>query len=237
MTKIQAKTIPPLLEGKDVLGAAKTGAGKTLAFLVPTIELLSKVQFTARNGTGAIVISPTRELSLQTYGVLRDLCSHSGHTQTHGLIIGGANRRAEAERLSRASTSHRDPAVCLITSRTRAFCSVTLIRHGRGRPHPRAGFRGGDAADPAPAAAAATDGALQRDADEKGRGPRAPLDPRHGDSTASTMTGGRDGELSRAGLCHVPERQTAAAAVHLLAQPEEKIMVGGGAPPLRLRRL
>ena len=99
MTKIQAKTIPPLLEGKDVLGAAKTGAGKTLAFLVPTIELLSKVQFTARNGTGAIVISPTRELSLQTYGVLRDLCSHSGHTQTHGLIIGGANRRAEAERL------------------------------------------------------------------------------------------------------------------------------------------
>jgi len=99
MTKIQAKTIPPLLTGKDVLGAAKTGAGKTLAFLIPAIELLSKVQFATRNGTGAIIISPTRELSLQTYGVLRDLSQHSGHTQTHGLIIGGANRRAEADRL------------------------------------------------------------------------------------------------------------------------------------------
>merc|ERR1719408_52770 len=44
-----------------------------------------------------ICISPTRELALQIYGVLRELCAH--HRQTHGLVIGGANRRAEADKL------------------------------------------------------------------------------------------------------------------------------------------
>ncbi|KAK7694373.1 ATP-dependent RNA helicase [Cerrena zonata] len=42
MTPIQEKSIPPLLAGKDVLGAARTGSGKTLAFLIPAIELLHR---------------------------------------------------------------------------------------------------------------------------------------------------------------------------------------------------
>ena len=40
-------------------------------------------------GTGAIIISPTRELSLQIYGVLRDLMENAAHIQTHGLVMGG----------------------------------------------------------------------------------------------------------------------------------------------------
>lgn len=63
--KIQARAIPPLLEGKDVLGAARTGSGKTLAFLVPAVELLYQIRFTPRNGTGVVVICPTRELAIQ----------------------------------------------------------------------------------------------------------------------------------------------------------------------------
>ena len=51
--------------GKDVLGAARTGSGKTLAFLVPAVELLYNVRFAPRNGTGVIVICPTRELAIQ----------------------------------------------------------------------------------------------------------------------------------------------------------------------------
>ena len=82
-----------------MVGAAKTGSGKTLAFLIPIIELLTKVQFTRKQGAGAIVISPTRELSLQIYGVLRDIMEHSEYLQTHGLIMGGANRKAEADKL------------------------------------------------------------------------------------------------------------------------------------------
>jgi ATP-dependent RNA helicase DDX18/HAS1 len=48
-----------------------------------------------------IVISPTRELAMQIYGVLQELCSHGKHTQTYGLIMGGANRGTEAEKLRR----------------------------------------------------------------------------------------------------------------------------------------
>ncbi|KRZ89742.1 putative ATP-dependent RNA helicase pitchoune [Trichinella sp. T8] len=98
MTEIQAQTIPSLLEGRDVMGAAKTGSGKTLAFLVPAVELLYKLRFLPRNGTGCIVISPTRELSMQTYGVLIELLKY--HSITHGLVIGGANRKIEAAKLS-----------------------------------------------------------------------------------------------------------------------------------------
>ncbi|OMH83338.1 ATP-dependent RNA helicase HAS1 [Zancudomyces culisetae] len=97
MTEVQARTIPPLLAGRDVLGAAKTGSGKTLAFLVPAIELLSKLKYKPRNGTGVIIISPTRELCLQIFTVLKELMRF--HSQTYGVVIGGANRKAEADKL------------------------------------------------------------------------------------------------------------------------------------------
>ena len=50
MTEIQARAIPPLLEGRDLVGAAKTGSGKTLAFLIPAAELMHKLKFMPRNG-------------------------------------------------------------------------------------------------------------------------------------------------------------------------------------------
>ena len=99
MTEIQRKSIPPLLAGKDVLGAAKTGSGKTLAFLIPAVEMLSSLRFKPRNGTGVIIVSPTRELALQIFGVARELMEHQ--SQTYGIVIGGANRRAEAEKLAK----------------------------------------------------------------------------------------------------------------------------------------
>ncbi|KAL9119586.1 MAG: hypothetical protein Q9187_003860 [Circinaria calcarea] len=99
MTEIQQRGIPPLMAGRDVLGAAKTGSGKTLAFLIPAVEMLSALRFKPRNGTGVIVVSPTRELALQIFGVARELMAH--HSQTYGIVIGGANRRAEAEKLAK----------------------------------------------------------------------------------------------------------------------------------------
>ncbi|EEB09463.1 ATP-dependent RNA helicase Has1 [Schizosaccharomyces japonicus yFS275] len=97
MTEVQARTIPPLLAGRDVLGAAKTGSGKTLAFLIPAIETLYSLKFKPRNGTGVIIVSPTRELALQIFGVAKELLKY--HHQTFGIVIGGANRRAEADKL------------------------------------------------------------------------------------------------------------------------------------------
>ncbi|XP_033965215.1 ATP-dependent RNA helicase DDX18 [Pseudochaenichthys georgianus] len=98
MTEIQHKSIRPLLEGRDVLAAAKTGSGKTLAFLIPSIELIYKLKFMPRNGTGVVILTPTRELAMQTYGVLKELIQH--HVHTFGLIMGGSNRSAEAQRLA-----------------------------------------------------------------------------------------------------------------------------------------
>ncbi|KAG0416376.1 hypothetical protein HPB47_006473 [Ixodes persulcatus] len=99
MTEIQAKTIPHLLEGRDMVAAAKTGSGKTLAFLIPAVELLSKLKFMPRNGTGALVIAPTRELAMQTFGVLQELLTHQN--QTLGLIMGGTSRQSEANKLAK----------------------------------------------------------------------------------------------------------------------------------------
>ncbi|KAM4626631.1 ATP-dependent RNA helicase DDX18 [Discoglossus pictus] len=98
MTEIQHKSIRPLLEGRDVLAAARTGSGKTLAFLIPAIELVYRLRFMPRNGTGVLILSPTRELAMQTYGVLKELMAH--HVHTFGLIMGGSNRSAEAQKLA-----------------------------------------------------------------------------------------------------------------------------------------
>ncbi|XP_053453899.1 ATP-dependent RNA helicase DDX18 isoform X1 [Nycticebus coucang] len=98
MTEIQHKSIKPLLEGRDLLAAAKTGSGKTLAFLIPAVELIVKLKFMPRNGTGVLILSPTRELAMQTFGVLKELMTH--HVHTYGLVMGGSNRSAEAQKLA-----------------------------------------------------------------------------------------------------------------------------------------
>uniref|UniRef100_A0A8I3MTD1 ATP-dependent RNA helicase n=1 Tax=Canis lupus familiaris TaxID=9615 RepID=A0A8I3MTD1_CANLF len=95
MTEIQHKSIRPLLEGRDLLAAAKTGSGKTLAFLIPAVELIVKLKFMPRNGV--LILSPTRELAMQTFGVLKELMMY--HVHTYGLIMGGSNRSAEAQKL------------------------------------------------------------------------------------------------------------------------------------------
>ena len=61
MTPIQAMTIPPILEGKDIVGQAQTGTGKTIAFAIPIIEAVKQ----RSKRTHAIVLCPTRELAIQ----------------------------------------------------------------------------------------------------------------------------------------------------------------------------
>jgi ATP-dependent RNA helicase DDX10/DBP4 len=87
MTDIQNACIPHALRGRDILGAARTGSGKTLAFLIPLLEKLHRRQYTPHDGPGAIVLSPTRELAVQTFQVLRSIGSH--HNFSAGLLVGG----------------------------------------------------------------------------------------------------------------------------------------------------
>ncbi|RAL61354.1 hypothetical protein DID88_009490 [Monilinia fructigena] len=73
MTEIQRRGIPPLLAGRDVLGAAKTGSGKTLSFLIPAIEMLHSLRFKPRNGTGVIVVSPQENWHYKFLELLENL--------------------------------------------------------------------------------------------------------------------------------------------------------------------
>lgn len=99
LTDIQQKTISLALQGTDILGAAKTGSGKTLAFLVPVLENLYRRRWTNLDGLGALIISPTRELAIQIFEVLRKIGRY--HTFSAGLVIGGKSLQEERERLGR----------------------------------------------------------------------------------------------------------------------------------------
>ncbi|KAF9492663.1 DEAD-domain-containing protein [Pleurotus eryngii] len=99
MTEIQTQSIPVSLKGKDVLAAARTGSGKTLAFLVPVLEILFRRKWGPSDGLGALIISPTRELAVQIFDVLRSIGGF--HSFSAGLVIGGKNLKDEKDRLSR----------------------------------------------------------------------------------------------------------------------------------------
>ena len=67
-TPIQARAMPPLLEGRDVIGRARTGSGKTAAFGLP---VLSRMLQDGPKGVRALILAPTRELALQVTEALR----------------------------------------------------------------------------------------------------------------------------------------------------------------------
>ncbi|MEK8088515.1 DEAD/DEAH box helicase [Thermithiobacillus plumbiphilus] len=73
-TPIQAQTVPVLLTGRDLIGQAQTGTGKTAAFALPLIHLTDA----ARRETQALVLAPTRELAVQVAGGIHDLARHTG---------------------------------------------------------------------------------------------------------------------------------------------------------------
>ncbi|KFB43572.1 AGAP001223-PA-like protein [Anopheles sinensis] len=93
MTPVQAATIPLLLSYKDVAAEAVTGSGKTLAFLVPLLELLlkrKKNEAWKKHEIGAIIISPTRELTTQIHEVLAEfLCHEELSCFRQKILIGG----------------------------------------------------------------------------------------------------------------------------------------------------
>ncbi|KAK3072907.1 ATP-dependent RNA helicase dbp10 [Teratosphaeriaceae sp. CCFEE 6253] len=84
-TPIQRKTIPLILDGQDVVGMARTGSGKTAAFVIPMVEKLKA--HSAKVGARAVVLSPSRELALQTLKVIRELGKGTDLRTT--LLVGG----------------------------------------------------------------------------------------------------------------------------------------------------
>ena len=95
-TPIQALAIPPALEGRDVLGSAETGSGKTAAF---GLAILQRLMDKPRNKTRALVLAPTRELADQIASHLTSLAKHTNVTVA--AIFGGVGFRPQQDALKR----------------------------------------------------------------------------------------------------------------------------------------
>lgn len=89
-TPIQQKAIPVALKGKDILGIAQTGTGKTAAFSIPIIELL--LQNPSSHKVRALIITPTRELAIQ---IEENVKAYSEHTPLRSAVIFGGVKQGE----------------------------------------------------------------------------------------------------------------------------------------------
>ncbi|XGW32105.1 hypothetical protein V3C99_010353 [Haemonchus contortus] len=83
-TPIQRKTIPCILDGKDVVAMSRTGSGKTAAFVIPLLQQLKRRD---TRGMRALLVSPTRELALQTFKVVKELGRFTG--LRCAILVGG----------------------------------------------------------------------------------------------------------------------------------------------------
>lgn len=97
MTPIQREALHLALAGYDVLGAAKTGSGKTLCFVIPVLERLVVEHWDTEMGVGAILLSPTRELALQIFKVMQVVGYK--HVLSAALLTGGRDVAEERRRL------------------------------------------------------------------------------------------------------------------------------------------
>ncbi|XP_046496634.1 ATP-dependent RNA helicase DDX54 [Equus quagga] len=104
-TPIQRKTIPVILDGKDVVAMARTGSGKTACFLIPMFERLKT--HSAQTGARALVLSPTRELALQTMKFTKELGKFTGLKTA--LILGGDKMEDQFAAL------HENPDIIIAT--------------------------------------------------------------------------------------------------------------------------
>jgi len=99
-TPIQARAIPLLLNGRDLLGIAQTGTGKTAAFALPILQqLAARPERAGRGGTRALILAPTRELAIQIGDAVRTYGRHLG--LRHTVIVGGVGQNPQVRALAR----------------------------------------------------------------------------------------------------------------------------------------
>ncbi|MCX6153854.1 MAG: DEAD/DEAH box helicase [Candidatus Kapabacteria bacterium] len=93
-TAIQAEAIPIILEGKDLLGCAQTGTGKTAAFAIPILQLLSQNKsYNQKRKIRSLIVTPTRELAIQIAESFSAYGRHTGLVNT--VIFGGVNQLSQ----------------------------------------------------------------------------------------------------------------------------------------------
>ena len=137
---IQASAIPPVLEGRDLMGCAQTGTGKTAAFALPMLDRLSAAAPRRKGAVRALILTPTRELALQigesfdAYGKYLKLRST--------VIFGGVGQAPGGGHPKGRGHPHRLPGPSERPHRTGPYRPVEPrgLRAGRGRPDAGHGF-------------------------------------------------------------------------------------------------
>ncbi|MEM6356051.1 MAG: DEAD/DEAH box helicase [Pseudomonadota bacterium] len=101
-TPIQAKAIPPLLDSADMLGIAQTGTGKTGAFVLPMLDVLSRAKRQpASAGPRALILAPTRELAIQ---IGEEIAAYAKHLRLrHTVIFGGVGYGPQRKALAQGT--------------------------------------------------------------------------------------------------------------------------------------
>ena len=98
-TPVQQQSIPPLLEGRDVLGVAQTGTGKTAAFALPVLQIMNRKKPQGKRFIRALILSPTRELAAQ---IDERFAAYSEHMDLrHRVIFGGVNQNPQVRALQK----------------------------------------------------------------------------------------------------------------------------------------
>ena len=142
-TPIQEKAIPIVLEGKDLIGCAQTGTGKTAAFALP---ILHRLQGTPWRGTGrrpirVLVLTPTRELASQ---IAESFGAYGRHTALkHAIVFGGVNQGPQSQALRRGIDILVATPGRLLDLMNQGFADLAArrnVRPRRGRPHVRHGL-------------------------------------------------------------------------------------------------
>ena len=94
---IQAKAIPLILEGRDVLASAQTGTGKTAGFTLPILEMIAQEPVLRKRPIRALVLTPTRELAAQVYDNIKAYSTYVDVKST--VIFGGVNQNLQVNKL------------------------------------------------------------------------------------------------------------------------------------------
>jgi len=98
-TPVQEQSIPPLLAGRDVLGVAQTGTGKTAAFALPVLQIMSRSKTQGKRHIKALILSPTRELAAQ---IGERFSAYGEHLDIrHKVIFGGVNQNPQVRALQK----------------------------------------------------------------------------------------------------------------------------------------
>jgi ATP-dependent RNA helicase RhlB len=98
-TNIQSMALPYTLDGLDLIGQARTGTGKTAAFLITIFERLLRAEKKSSTLPRALIIAPTRELAVQIEKEAREIGAHTGFT--FAAVFGGVDYKKQAERLKK----------------------------------------------------------------------------------------------------------------------------------------